>query len=359
VIERGTIQLRRVPFSCVQSASVHSTVHSDQKGLELAHRPPHTLTSVHTRHTPTSPTVDKRYRSTLSAMDSTILDLLGDDLKRQAFQSGLKKLEAAPQLDLDALRLCIRLWPSLTPVPEPGYSDSSSGNPIESIESMASSQAPEGHTLAEELCNLVVARIPHEQLEPGHFYAMAEIMCSDASFANVLFREKIYPRLLALLSALSAQTLQRGDRMDEDEDGLRASIIKATAYLTLLKCSYWLPSHNFHVVDPNSLGLLSRFIGLSELDNVAHDAISAFLSLLKRGEPIVVAPPSNASQNWLQPHTTMGRVALAAPIIDGSFWGRLSMLELQDHKSGECLDLCMEIIIRGPISYSQMWMNYH
>jgi tRNA guanosine-2'-O-methyltransferase len=287
-------------------------------------------------------------------MDSTILDLLGDDLKGQAFQSCLKKLEAAPQLDLDALRLCTRLWPSLTPVSDSGHNDLPSGTPIDRNQSVASSQVPKGHALVEELCSLVVARIPHEQLKPDHFYAMAEIMCSDGFLANVLFREKIYPHLISLLPTLSAQNLRHGDEMDEDDEGFRACILKATAYLTLLKCSYWLPSNFFHVVDPGSLGLLSRFIGLPELDSVAHDAISAFLSLLKRGEPIIVAPPSNASQTWLQPHTTTGRVSLAASIIDGSLWDRLSMFQPQDHKSGECLDLCIEIIIRGLLSHSRM-----
>jgi tRNA guanosine-2'-O-methyltransferase len=279
-------------------------------------------------------------------MDPTIIDLLGDDLKRQAFESCLKKLKAAPRLDLDALRLCIRLWPSLTPISGRGHHGSPSGNPIDSIQSTASSQFPEEYALAEELCNLVVARIPHEQIGPDHFYTLAEIICSDGFLANVLFREKICPHLIALLPALSAQTLQHGGGMDDDDEVWRDSVRKATAYLTILKCSYWLPSNDyFHVVEPSSLRLLSRFIGLSELDNVAHDAISAFLSLLKRGEQIVVAPPTSIPQIWLQPHTTPGRVSLATSIIDGSLWERISMLQTQDHKTGECLDICVKTML--------------
>jgi tRNA guanosine-2'-O-methyltransferase len=274
-------------------------------------------------------------------MDTTILDLLGKEAKSHAFDACLTKLEAAPQLDFDALRVCIKIWPSIQPTLEDRHNNIPSGSLVhahkDQDQSTASSQATGSYSLAEQFGELLVARIPHEHIEPDRFYALAEILCSDASFANLLFREKIYPKLVALLTVLSECVPRDADERGEAQGLVRQSVYKAIAYLTLLKYSYWLPSSHYHVVDPSSLGLLSRFIGLPELDEVAHDAISAFLSLLKRAEPVVVAPPSNALQSWLKPHTIPGRVLLAGSIIDGSLWGRLSMLEPMHQTTGELL----------------------
>jgi tRNA guanosine-2'-O-methyltransferase len=274
-------------------------------------------------------------------MDTTILDLLGEQVKIQAFKACLTKLNTAPQLDLDALRACIKIWPSLQPTLEDRHNDVLSGDLVDAHkdqdQSKGLSQATESYPLVESFCELLVAQIPHEHIDSNRFYALAEILCSDASFANMLFREKIYPDLVTLLPLLSERVPRDVDESDQATGIVRQSVSKAIAYLTLLKCSYWLPSNHYHVVDPSSLGLLSRFLGLAELDEVAHDTISAFLSLLRRAEPVVVAPPGDAPQPWLKPHTIDGRVSLAGSIIDGSLWDRLSMLEPKHHNTGELL----------------------
>lgn len=276
-------------------------------------------------------------------MDTTILDLLDESSRIQAFTSCFTKLESSSRLDLDALRLCIKLRPRPKPVSKEDYHENNArfGNPTTPYQDRDQADASrrdfEGYMFVEKLCDLLVLRIPLEQLDSDHFYVLADILCSDGPFTNMLFREKIHPNLVALLPILYESSHRGAGEIDEVEGAIQHSVRRAAAYLTLLKCSYWLPSNYYHVIEPSSLEFLSRFIGLSAVEDVAHDAVSAFFSLLKRREPIVVAPPRNASQSWLKFDSTLGRVILAGSIIDGSLWDRLSMLELKDYTIGEFL----------------------
>jgi tRNA guanosine-2'-O-methyltransferase len=265
-----------------------------------------------------------------------ILNLLDERSRIQAFKHHLLKLETAPRLDLDALTVCIKLRPPLRPRFGEDHSGShaSSGSPLmvpslAKSQPNASEQAIEECALAEKLCDILLLRIPNEHLVPDHIYSLAKIICSDGPLANVLFREKIHGDLVALLPELSKYTHRDNEASNEAEGPMKQNVRIATAYLTCLKCTYWLPSNYSHVV------VLTRFIGLPALDDVAHDTISACLSLLKRGEPIVVAPPTDTSQSWLETGTHPGSLVLASSIVDGSLWDRLSMLEPNYFTSGE------------------------
>jgi tRNA guanosine-2'-O-methyltransferase len=226
-----------------------------------------------------------------------VLGLLDEEAKNRAFEHSLSNLETSPRMDREALKVCIRLRPRL---------DST-------------------HQGLHKLLDLLMQRIPCEPLDSDHVYSLAEILCTDGSFADVLFRERIYTTLVALLPELST-----GKHVEPDAENVR----KATAYLTLLKCSYWLPGANNHVLGPGLLELLSSFLGLPDLESVALDAISAFLSLLKHGEPVVVASSRDGPQPWLKPTSIPGQMVLAEPVVDGSFWNSLGNLDSTYFKTG-------------------------
>jgi tRNA guanosine-2'-O-methyltransferase len=226
-----------------------------------------------------------------------VLGLLDDEAKNRAFEHSLSNLETSPRMEFEALKVCIRLRPRL---------DST-------------------HQGVDKLLHLLIQRIPCEPLDSDHVYRLAEILCTDGSFADVLFRERIYTTLVALLPEFSTRT-----HAEADVEQVR----KGTAYLTLLKCSYWLPSAKNHVLGPGLLELLSSFLGLPELESVALNAISALLSLLKREELVVVASSKDSPQPWLKPTSIPGQMVLAEPVVDGSFWNSLSNLDSTSFKTG-------------------------
>jgi tRNA guanosine-2'-O-methyltransferase len=261
----------------------------------------------------------------------SILDLLDEGSRHQAFKSCLTKLDTAPQLDLEALRVCIKLRPP------PRLEDYSKGE-IHSGNSLTATQDGQDTNetmLIDQLLHLLLTRIPLEQLDSDHFYKLADILCSDGRFAYLLFQERIHKTLTALLPDLSEHAHKQAEKSNVAEATVRQATRTATAFLTLLKCSYWLPSNHNHVVSPGSLGFLAQFLGLPVIDGIAHDAISAFFLLLKRREPIAIAPPKDGSRSWLKRDTVSGQLVLSGPIIDGSFWSQLSVLNVKSHTLGE------------------------
>jgi tRNA guanosine-2'-O-methyltransferase len=164
---------------------------------------------------------------------------------------------------------------------------------------------------------------------------MASILCSDGTFAAPFFEKRIYAALSALLQRLSIQAHKDAESSDDAEASLREAINSATAYLALLKASYWLPSHQNHVVGPESLHFISQFLAVPTVDSMAHDTVAAFFSLLKRREPIVVATMNSATPPWLKLDQVSGQMVLSASIINGSLWDQLSVINVKAHASGE------------------------
>jgi len=223
---------------------------------------------------------------------NTVLDLLDGNTRINAYKQSLSKLESSPHLDFDALKLCIKLRRSL---------ESASGG-------------------ADRLFDLLALRIPHEPLNSDHFFLLAETLSIDGAFMDILFR-----RIVPVLGESYTPDLSK--HLDgEIESAAQQNIRKATAYLTLSKCTYWLPSSSNHFLVPFTLRLLSCFLGSPDLDEYALEAISALLSLLRRGEKIVVATSNDASPPWLKSTSIAGRMILAGSIVDESFWNRLSAL---------------------------------
>ncbi|KAH5411940.1 hypothetical protein HBI47_158740 [Parastagonospora nodorum] len=264
-----------------------------------------------------------------------ILDLLSEELKVQAFKSCLERLRTAQPLDLETLRVCIKLRPSEDATAKPGSSvkTTQSASPFSASQDQedasATARLVEKQTLNASLCDLLLVRIPHEKVDSNHLYRLAEILCSDGPFAHLLFRNNINKALAALVPQLSGHAHDEHVHDDhEPESNLRQAARTAASYLTLIKCSYWLPSDRSHIIDQGSLELLSRFVGLTATTEIALEAISAFLSLLKRGEPVVVAPTTTDTESWLRFESSTGQVVLSGSIIDSSLWDQLTTVEL-------------------------------
>jgi tRNA guanosine-2'-O-methyltransferase len=279
----------------------------------------------------------------------TVLDLLDKASRIRAFNSCLEKLENAPRLDLEALRVCIKLRPAQPTASGAGHQ----GKDTPPQDESAVTPDQDMVALNERLHGLLLARIAQEELNSDHFYNLARILCSNGPFADVFFRRNIYQSLLALLPQLSRHT----DATDEPEGSVAQDVHRAKSYLTLLKCSYWLPSNCYHVVDPTSLGILSQFMGIEVTDDIAQDAVSALLSLLRRAEPIVVAAPSVARQSWYNQDSISGQAVLSTSIVDDRLWERLSTLEHRSQTDGE--SMCPISSVRRNSDSSGMQQQSH
>lgn len=103
---------------------------------------------------------------------------------------------------------------------------------------------------------------------------------------------------------------------------------KLRAYLSFLKCSFWLPANYGHLLPPTLPRVLVNLIGHQYLDGTALDTVSALLSLLSQDELIVVACP--AGVHPLQSFTmdsNLNKPVLSGPIIDESLWDRICELD--------------------------------
>jgi hypothetical protein len=139
----------------------------------------------------------------------TVLDLLDKASRIRAFNSCLEKLENAPRLDLEALRVCIKLRPAQPTASGAGHQ----GKDTPPQDESAVTPDQDMVALNERLHGLLLARIAQEELNSDHFYNLARILCSNGPFADVFFRRNIYQSLLALLPQLSRHT----DATDEPE----------------------------------------------------------------------------------------------------------------------------------------------
>ena len=178
---------------------------------------------------------------------AAVLSLLDEHTRRAAFDASLAKLKAAPHgIDIDALDICVRLL-------------TTSG-----IDGDAGSTSQ--HDQHDQLWDIVLGRLVDESLS-DRLYEIAGLCLSHGSIIAARLKAGIYTTL-----SRSAQIVPCDD----------LEIIQSTkTYLSFLKCCFWVSAAREHMVDAESLSLLSSFIGVDGLDEVAHDTLSAFFSLLK------------------------------------------------------------------------------
>ncbi|KAH7083629.1 hypothetical protein FB567DRAFT_570739 [Paraphoma chrysanthemicola] len=258
----------------------------------------------------------------------TILGLLDEEAKSKAFKAGVAAIQTSNHLPLDQIRICIKLRPYLksqldSRSPDHGHTaQASTQNTQDPME-----QPNETLILTESLYGLLLLRISEAGLASDQLYELAELLSSDGLFMSILFG-KMQNELNALLPGLRKSNSPEDDEI-ERQKASRNCTRKATAYLMLLKCSYWLPNDCNHVIDPNTLKFLIQFLAVPSIQEVAYGALSAFLLLLKRGAPVAVASHSDDLPPWLQHSTDTDRVVLTKPIVDSSMWDHLCSLNTE------------------------------
>ncbi|KAL6709099.1 hypothetical protein ACN47E_001915 [Coniothyrium glycines] len=206
-----------------------------------------------------------------------VLNLLGEDARKAAFEQNLQKLQSARRLDLDALRICIRLLPE---------------------NSEASFAVPH-----DRLWDILHLRIPVEN-DLDQLFQVAEI-CLGNAIATVQLLERIKLSLEDFSKILS------------EKDDARIMI---AGYLRFLRCSYWLSENYHHLLDTSFIHLISSFVGVEELDDFALDALSALFSLLRRHKKLTIAPRRSAGS--ADHYATVSSTSM----VDQSFWTRISQL---------------------------------
>src|SRR5690242_3000428 len=232
-------------------------------------------------------------------MDDAIL-YMSHELRLKAFELNWAKLEASTaHLQLDALSLCVRLLPQAKPL-----------------------QPSEPH---EKLRDLFLHRLLDESQDPQHLYELAEACSSNTSFAVSLFTT-IHEDLERARAAFSLRG--KGAHHPNPDVSADERVRRIVTFITFLKCSFWLPPDNLHVISPHLLDILLSFVGTDGLTEAASDAVSALLSLAGRRhqKSIHVANPG-AEAPWLELDTSSGRFVLCKPLVDDSLWTHLKALD--------------------------------
>ncbi|KAF2742199.1 hypothetical protein M011DRAFT_293158 [Sporormia fimetaria CBS 119925] len=172
-----------------------------------------------------------------------ILNLFDDASKAACYERFWKKLNSRQDsVDLDTLRLCVKLLPP-------------------------------GEQAIIDLSDYVWKTIPKETHRPHVLCTLADLSSTDARLGSYVFQ-----RIQQTLRG--AQSLWCSDAQPEDQS-LGDPNQDVLASLAFLKCSYWRPANKAHFVEQALVEQLCSFIGLDEFDEAAHDALSALLSLLQ------------------------------------------------------------------------------
>ncbi|CAI6341308.1 unnamed protein product [Periconia digitata] len=171
-----------------------------------------------------------------------------EENQKLAFDHHFRTLDAAPsdQVDLDALRLCVRLLPSRT------------------------------HEIAsyERIEQFYLSRIIHIKDDTECLYLLAEICLSNHQLGHEVLRSVTKSILEKVAKARQNDT--NGSDYSDD-----AELQTVVAYLGFLKASFWLPPTQLHYITSDLLESLLACIGVDGLDGYAHDALSALFHLLK------------------------------------------------------------------------------
>jgi tRNA guanosine-2'-O-methyltransferase len=229
-------------------------------------------------------------------MDS-ILDSLDNGARKAVFEHNLAKLEATVPVDIDALRLCTRLLPRLKFDPA----------------------ASTCHPLEERFWTSTLSHIFAEE-DAERLYTIADIYLKNERLVAAGLSTRLYNVLEHLSTFLSRyRSVEPSD--EEELRFLDQKSNQAIGYLRFLKCSYWLSGKHNQLIGSKSVALISSFLGLDRVDDVANDTLSAFLSLLDSRGPIVIAPPQRLSE--ADPWWKSDQRKCLLPIkevIDESFW---------------------------------------
>lgn len=226
-----------------------------------------------------------------------LLALLDEDTKRSIFQRTVKHLNFTSSLDLDALGTCLVLAPTF---------DSSSQS--------------EHAILWDGILEWIefIHRTPDETTS-SCLYEVADICLNNGLSIASRFHDSFY---LALKTALSDLTIEKSPKLSRahvlESSESMGSYNRSAAYLSFLRCSFWLPPDRHHLINTNCLSIISSFIGL-DLEDIALDTLSTLLSLLRNSHQISLA---GSLSTPLLPSTSSS--AVAANLLAGVLLGHES-----------------------------------
>jgi len=220
-----------------------------------------------------------------------LLDLLDPMTKSVIFTSSLDNLHVTPQLNLDVLRICLQL--AAAPA-QPSLFD------LKGLWDKI-------------IAWIVVVQGVPEDKATSCLYQVADICLGSGFEMAHMLHEKVY----SVLESLHL-SLRRSPVSTPEERKDRVS--SAAAYLRFLRCSFWLPADRHHLIYERSIPLLMEFVGYDEWEDIALDALSALLSLLKSSSNIMLASSHDCMP--LAAH----KLASSHP---ESFWNRIQDLNLQ------------------------------
>ena len=225
-------------------------------------------------------------------MDDAIL-YMSDELKLTAFERNWARLQTSTtHLDLDALRLCVRLLP----------------------------QSSEHR---EKLRDLLLQHLVNQRDEPEYVYQLAEACTLDLLFAGQFFHTVLSNA--GNVPDGSEATGQGDDHIGHIEQGHEHAIPRdqwIASYLMFLKYSFWLSPSSFYVLQPGISSTLLLFVDSSAevVSDAALDALSALLSLRRSAlhKPVRAVNP-RLELPWLQLDST-SQLVFRGPVVDQSVW---------------------------------------
>ena len=246
-------------------------------------------------------------------MDDAIL-YMNDELKLAAFERNWARLETSTtHLDLDALRLCVRLLPKAS---EP----------------------------REKLRDVLLRHLIDKRDEPEYVYQLAEACTLDRLFAGEFFMTVTW-NMGNVPDGFGDATGQGDDHIGPTEHPALVAVPTdqwITAYLRFLKYSFWLSPSSFYALQPKISTSISFFVspGSESISDAALDALSAHLSLLRSAfhKPFCGLQGRHNPQTavhfpWLQWDPTLNQVVLHGPVVDQSVWNAFKTLSSADFET--------------------------
>ncbi|KAL1605003.1 hypothetical protein SLS60_004546 [Paraconiothyrium brasiliense] len=247
---------------------------------------------------------------------------------------------ASGLIDLEALRICVRLLPPDGSSPNVSLHSLVVCSTITYKRELVERAPAKGIEASIFVCrladieqadgsykgihDLIFEYISTERHIEDHLYLLAEVCLSDPQFGCLVF-----DNITGYIEIASQwnDSLATKDHYHEMQLGKEEHVQKLQAYYKFLKCSYWLPADRYHYITPKLISLIVHSIGKDEVDDHVHDTLSSLLSLLARPS-VAVLKTERLSDNWMEPDWNFKKPILLSGALSDLFFDRLRELPL-------------------------------
>jgi len=160
--------------------------------------------------------------------------------------------------------------------------------------------------------------ISKEPNDSERLYSYAKI-CLDNEQLGCFIFDQITQYLRIAISGYDTKATELSETPETSSQYVQAC-------LRFLKCSYWLPSKHYHYITLDLLNLLLSSLGHALLDGLAHDTLSALLSLLLANSSVVVLNATRLPSDWVKTYSESGQCIIRSDILQDLFFRRLAGL---------------------------------